>query len=262
MIKVCFRNDDVNTFTPELEKVTDIFVSRGIPITHGVEPANMTAQTVRWLRYLKQRNPDLIEIVQHGWNHQKHGRGEFCSARSYEQQLMDLRNGFEKMTSEFENDFFPALTIPFGVYSADTIKAANSVGYKVFYSHYNYRVSRRMFYLVGHILGKGQVLGRRISNHLRRYPGTEMLQIDTSISFIRKYFDDFGTGCQMFSVREIMAIFRRLERLIPVVVLLLHHRYFIQKDHLRLVHDVLDQLERRRDIQYVTCEELHREYFH
>ena len=175
---------------------------------------------------------------------------------------MDLTNGFEKMVSKFETDFFPALTIPFGVYSSDTIKAASSLGYKVFCSHYNYRLSRRMFYVVGHILGKGQVLGRRISNHLKRYPGTEMLQIDTSISFIRKYFDDFGTGCQMFSAEEIMAMFKRLEKLIPVVVLLLHHRYFIQKDDLRLVHDVLDQFERRGDIQYVTCAEIYQEYFH
>lgn len=262
MIKVCFRNDDVNTVTPELDKVTDIFVSRGIPITHGVEPANMTTQTVRWLRDLKKRYPNLMEIVQHGWSHQKHGRGEFGPGRSFEKQLIDLTNGFEKMVSEFETDFFPALTIPFGVYNADTIKAASSLRYKVFCSHYNYRLSRRMFYVVGHILGKGQIFGRRISNHLRRYPGTEMLQIDTSISFIRKYFDDFGTGCQMFPVEEIMAMFRRLQKLIPVVVLLLHHRYFIQKDHLRLVHDVLDQFERRGDIQYVTCEELYREYYY
>ena len=167
--KVCFRNDDVNILDKELIRLTKIFMDRCIPITYAVEPANVTTETINWLKQMKKDIPDLIEIVQHGWDHSWHGKGEFGIGRSYNQQLNDLQRGKEKLENIFGDDFFPMITIPFSVYNRDTIKAADSLHYKVVSGHYNYRISRRLFYFVGHILGKGQLFGRHISIHLNYY---------------------------------------------------------------------------------------------
>ena len=63
--KVCFRNDDVNSLTEPLKKLTEIYLKRKVPITHAVEPGNVTIETIDWLKQLKTHDPHLIEIIQH-----------------------------------------------------------------------------------------------------------------------------------------------------------------------------------------------------
>jgi hypothetical protein len=149
------------------------------------------------------------------------------------------------------------LSVPFGIYNEDTIRAAKFLGYKVFCGYYSYRLSRRLFYIVGHFLRKNLIFGRRISNHLTRHPGSEMLQIDTGIDFIKTYF---GDGCEMFSCGEIMKAFARLEESVPVVVLVLHHNYFREDGRLSLIGDVLDRFQERDDLQFVTYESVYSQY--
>lgn len=257
---VCFRNDDVNDLTPELINLTEIFIKKGVSIAHTVEPGNLTASTVNWLKQLKQDYPDLIEIVQHGWDHSIYLKGEFDNSRSYQQQLDDLRRGKEKLEDIFGEDFFPMITIPFGVYNQDTIKAANTLQYKVFCGHYNYRVSRRLFYLVGRILGKGQLLGYHIANHLKYYPGTKLFEIDCAISFIKKYYGHHTNHCDMNNVEEMANAFEKFKKHIPVVVFLLHHRFHHQDHHLDLVKEVLDKLQSRGDICFSNYSQIYHEF--
>ncbi len=248
-IKVLFRNDDVNALTPELKNVTRVLVERGICITHTVEPGNVTPECVAWLKQEKQKHPGLLEIVQHGWNHAKHARGEFGDGRGYEQQYDDLRRGKQRLIEIFGADFFNMITIPFGVFNQDTVRAADALGYDVFCVHYNYRLSRRLFYKLGHLLGKGQILGRGVSNHLRNYPGTRMFEIDSAISFIKRYHDDYGTGCDFETREEMLRHFDEFQKHIPVIVILLHHRYHNAPEKIRLVEEVVDALRER---PYVT----------
>ncbi|MFX0196547.1 MAG: polysaccharide deacetylase family protein [Candidatus Hodarchaeota archaeon] len=247
---------------PELTWLTRVFVERGIPITHAVEPANVTGDAVSWLKQVKKDHPDLIELVQHGWDHSLHGKGEFGGKRSYEDQLRDLKRGKDKLEDIFNAGFFPMLTIPFGVYNAATIKAANSLGYKVICSHYNYRISRRIFYAVGHLLGKGKLFGRHISNHLNYYPGTTMFEIDSSISFIKEYFDDYGTGCSFYSKEEIMEEYERFKKYVPVVVFLLHHRYHVAKEAKDLVVNILDSLRIQQGIKFLNYSTVYQIFHH
>jgi hypothetical protein len=250
--KVCFRNDDVNSLTEPLMGLTEILLKRKVPITHAVEPGNVTIETIHWLKQLKSNYPHLIEIIQHGWNHTFHVKGEFGGGRSYEEQFIDLKQGKEKMERIFKEDFFPVITVPWDLYNKVTIKAANQLGFKVFCVHYDYRISRRLFYSLGHFLGRGQLFGKPISNHLKCYPGTQMLQIDTAISLIKRYFDLFGNECEFFSTKEILSAFNKVRKLIPVVVFLFHHKYHQKGSHFQLVEDVLDELQHRKDVDFVS----------
>jgi len=63
-----FRNDDVNVLEDELINVTRRCTDEDVPITHTVEPANVTDECVQWLRNEKAKNPRLVELMQHGSN--------------------------------------------------------------------------------------------------------------------------------------------------------------------------------------------------
>lgn len=76
-----FRNDDLrNKLDDSLIKITDLFIKYNIPITHSVEPANVSEEVVKWLVDVKKKYPDLIEIMQHGYEHKiknNFKKGEF-----------------------------------------------------------------------------------------------------------------------------------------------------------------------------------------
>ncbi|NTV03832.1 hypothetical protein HGA89_02780, partial [bacterium] len=79
-----FRNDDVNVLDEELVNVTRRCTEQGVPITHAVEPANVTDEATAWLRAEKSSAPRLIEIMQHGYDHRKRDKGEFGGNRPYD----------------------------------------------------------------------------------------------------------------------------------------------------------------------------------
>lgn len=257
---VTFRNDDVNDLTPELQKVTEILVDRGIPVTHAVEPGNVTGATVEWLLGEKERAGNLIEIAQHGWTHAWHGKGEFGSTRTKDEQIADLQRGRDRLESLFGEDFFPMLTIPYGIYTRDTVEAADSLGYKVFCSHYNYRFSRRLFYRLGHITGTDEFGGHHVSYHLRVHPGTHLFQVDSSLSFIREYLGRDSTDCVWEQPEWLLSEFEKFARRIDVVVFLLHHRYHKDKASLQLVAEVADKLHRREDVTFCNYEQVYEAY--
>lgn len=255
---VTFRNDDVNTLTPELQRFTDLLLEQNLPITHTVEPGNMTKETIGWLRRLKSSHPKLIEIVQHGWKHIRYGAGEFSDERSYEEQYHDLSEGKKRMEEAFGTDFFPMLTFPFGCYNEDTLKAADRLGYKVISSNFNCRISRQVFYLIGRLLHRSRIYGRTVSYHLKYRPGTNLFEIDSSISFISKYFDDFGDDCEMLSANEIMERFQSARKFSSVIGFLFHHRYHRKQHHIQLIDDVTQSLKSLTDVQFVTFEETYK----
>ena len=102
---VYFRNDDVNTLEKELIDITNIFINNSIPIIHAVEPANVTEEAVDYLVRIKERNPEIIEIMQHGFDHICRDQGEFGGKRPYDDQLKDLSKGKEIMESRFGKHF-------------------------------------------------------------------------------------------------------------------------------------------------------------
>lgn len=249
---VCFRNDDVNTLTDELKNITDIFIEQDIPIAHAVEPGNVTVETVEWLKLQKNAYPELIEIVQHGWNHTRHGRGEFCGARSFAEQLRDLKTGREILESQFNGGFLPMITFPYGIYKDYTVRAAEESGFSLLSSLYDLRLSRRLFYSMGRGLQKTHVKEKRISYHLNYIPNTRIFEIDASISFIKQYFDDYGDECEMYSVEEIMSQFSKAGKVNPVIVLLLHHRFHKTNESLDLIENVISNLKSNFDVEFAS----------
>ncbi|MCB1162739.1 MAG: polysaccharide deacetylase family protein [Candidatus Krumholzibacteriia bacterium] len=257
-----FRNDDVNELTPELIALSELFFAAEIPIIHAVEPGNVTDDCVDWLLEKKAQHGRLLEIMQHGYNHTKHYDGEFGGKRGYREQYEDLKRGQDIMDARFGDQWFSAMNFPYGPYNQDAIRAVDALGYKVFNGHYNPRRSRRLFYALGRLMGKGQIMNRHISHHLEIYPGTSTFTIDMAITYIDSYYGHYGSQeCTFFSVDELMQRFEEAKRHINAIGWLLHHRYHNSEASLRLVQDTIDAV-RKSDpaIEFWNFEEIHAAY--
>lgn len=252
---VFFRNDDVNRIEPGLREMTELFVERGIPVSHAVEPANLTDPTRDWLLGFR---PEQVEIVQHGFAHTRHDRGEFGGARSAAEQRRDLEVGLTILREAFGDRFFPAMSFPFGSYNEATIPLLDELGYPVLSSHRRHQFSRQVFYLLGRVLGRGRWLGRHVSHHLRTYPGTKVLEVSVTISPIRSYLKTpSGTDCEFHPLDGLKAMFRACRRQSPVVGVVLHHRYHRDEERLEPLAGFLDWLQARPDLEFTDLRGVH-----
>lgn len=220
---VFFRNDDVNTLEPGLVEMTEMFLARGIPVSHAVEPANLTNDVRDWLMDLSPRG---VEIIQHGYAHTRHDRGEFGGQRPATEQKKDIDAGLAIMREAFGDRFYPAMSFPFGLYNEHTPPLLEAAGYEVMSNHRRHQYSRQIFYALGRVLRRGRWLGKHVSHHLGLYPGTRLLEVSVSISPIRRYRQNLGsTACEFYDQAELEAMFRTCRRQSPVVGIVLHHRF-------------------------------------
>lgn len=242
---IFFRNDDVrNSLDQSLIDLTNIFIRNNIPITHAVEPANLTPRVINWLLEVKQSHPTIIGIMQHGYDHgvkNEYQKGEFGGQRTYEEQFEDLRKGMELMDKYFGCNWFKAINFPYAPYNLETIKAANDCGYKVLNSHFNRGLSRRIFYFIGHLLRKGILFNHHVSWNMKKYPGTKMYEISMGISFIKRYINEC-TECEFYSFEEIRTKIDQYVKSPYPIGLLLHHRYHVSSQSMELINKVLDYL--------------------
>ena len=245
---VFFRNDDVNRMEPGLVEVTDLLCDQGVPVSHAVEPANLTDECRDFLMSRVERG---VEIIQHGYAHVPHDVGEFGGTRSRADQEADLVAGLRIMKESFGDSFFQAMSFPFGSYNEHTIPLLEELGYPVVSCHWRHQTSRRVFYQLGRILGRGQWLGKHISHHLGKYPGTQVTEISVTISPICRYFpDQSDTACEFLSLPALQEIFQVCRRQSPVVGIVLHHRFRADERALSQLADFVSWIKAQPGIEF------------
>lgn len=253
-----FRNDDVNILDTELKAVTQRCTDAGVPLTHAVEPANVTEETTSWLRDRRAPAPRLIEIMQHGYDHQKRDIGEFGGNRPYADQLRDLDRGKRILQAGFGDAFLPCLNYPFGPYNRHSMRAADKLGFRIVSSHYNCRRSRRLMYAVGHTLRRGRLLDKHVSWHLDFYPGTGLFCVDMAVSLIRSYIGPYGGRECVF--HDLAWLKSRVAEFIPhtpVIGILLHHRYHTSEPALALISDLIAHLQTLPGAEFLNLKEVY-----
>lgn len=258
---IYFRNDDVNRLDRQLVDVTELFIEQEIPIIHAVEPANVESDTVEWLICLKRKYPRLVEIMQHGFDHKRRDLGEFGGNRPYEDQLRDLSAGKRIMEEKFGEHFLNAVNFPFGPYNRGTIKAVNELKFAIVSSHFNYRLSRRAMYAVGRVLKQGQIFGKHVSHHMRYYPGTDLFDIDMSLSFIKTYTGGYdSTDCIFYPAEHLFKTYALFARYTNVIGFLIHHRYHKDPKSLGLLRDTIMRLKNIEQVAFTNYSELYERY--
>ncbi len=257
-----FRNDDVNELSSELIAISELLWEANVPVIHTVEPGNVTDECVAWLLEMKAKHGRLLEIMQHGYDHTKHDKGEFGGSRGYDEQHADLKRGMAIMDERFGDQWFRCVNFPFGPYNRDTLRAVDDLGFLVFNGHFNPRPSRRMFYKVGHALRRGQIKDKHISYHLGHYPGVKAFPIDMVITYIAKYTGAYGSqSCDFHDLDFLMQRFEAARRHINVIGWLLHHRYHHTEAGVAIVRDSIDEMRRRLpEIEFWNFEEIYRAF--
>lgn len=129
---VFLRDDDVWIDDDVFLELAALFKMQGIPVIYGVIPMRLTEQMARVLREAKERDPGLLDIVQHGYAHQNYalpgeGKYEFGPLRTYAQQYEDIACGIKIMRRFFGRTLTPGFIPPFHADDINTIKAIEAL---------------------------------------------------------------------------------------------------------------------------------------
>lgn len=122
------RNDDVWTLDQSFKFFFDAAIERRVPVIHAVIPGRMDKGLIEFLRRAKEKSPQLLDIVQHGWMHTNHSKTqrekyEFGASRSMRSQREDIERGSKLMRQAFGNQFTTAFVPPFHGFDNRTFKA-------------------------------------------------------------------------------------------------------------------------------------------
>jgi peptidoglycan/xylan/chitin deacetylase (PgdA/CDA1 family) len=254
---IFFRNDDVReSIEDELLKLVDLFVAKNVPISLAVEPANVTKEVVDWLLYQKSKHPDIIELIQHGYDHNKrllYPKGkEFGGERGFEDQFSDLKKGKEMMDTYFGNLWFPVMAFPYGSYNTPALQALDKLNYKGLTTGVDFSFKHRIKNLVGKITAKDFVYNKKVAYHNQIRKRYHFLELDASVNIIKKYLTiDTGTH---FTLNEIMNMVENDFKHTDVIGILFHHRYHT---HEFLMIEQLVQKLKEKGYQFSTFEKLH-----
>lgn len=266
---VFFRNDDVRqTLDKSLLSLTDIFIKSSVPLCLAVEPANVSKEVIDWLIDLKTKHTHLIEIIQHGYNHNlnvelkvgnKIKKGEFGGDRSFLSQKKDIEKGFQLMNAYFGDKWFHAFSFPYGQRNMATLKALSDLKYKVINGSTSSAVNYQLFYFLGRILRKEMIQGRKISWNLRKRKPYDIFQIDFAISPITKYYDE-NVNCEMYNLHQLKNVFINQSRLKNIGIIL-HHRYHNSPEKLYLIESFIQWLKKDPNVIFCTQETLYNLFY-
>lgn len=264
---VFFRNDDVRgTLDHSLVRLVEIFILNETPICLAVEPANVSADVVSWLIDLKDNHPSLINIVQHGLNHQlnidrvlysKRYKGEFGASMSYADQYEMIRTGIDLMDELFGDRWFRAFAYPFGGRNKDTVRVLHDLGFKIAFGNTSCDYKSRLFYSVGRCLGRETLFGRKISWHMRSRFSPSLLQVDFCISVITKYLNSDEDAVFM-DLNQFAELIDRNKKCNQHIGILFHHRYHNSDTKLQLIHEYLQKVKSMADLNVIPISDLYR----
>jgi hypothetical protein len=256
-----FRNDDIrDSLDSSLIQITNLFLEYNIPITHVVEPANVTKEVREWLLNLKTQYPTLIEIGQHGYDHRlKNNKrpGEFGGNRKYQEQYDDIKKGMNLMDEYFGAKWYPIFTFPYGGANNEAYKALDQLNFAIVNGGYGIDLKRRMLYFVGHLLRKNFMFEKRIPYDLKIKPNTNLFEINVNYGFIKKYLNE-ESGALLQSLDDLkMYTNRYIKSNLDSIGVLIHHRYHNTDEKIKLVDDYLQWIKSIPNLKFATQETIY-----
>jgi hypothetical protein len=251
---VFFRNDDVGPMEPGLAELGELFLARGLPLTQAVVPAALTPESAAWLRAAPAQ---LREVIQHGLAHAWHDRGEFGGRRSAEEQRREIAQGRRILEQAVGERFFAAMAFPWHLYNQASVTALAQCGFAVMSGIYDPTPARRVFFALGRALGANLLLGRNVSHHQRRRPGTEVLELSVSLDPVSAYAQPASDSPHK-TMSELREGFNWCRDRMRVVGVLLHHAVYSQdKSRLEVLAGFLDWLNGQEDVRPASLREAH-----
>lgn len=241
--KIFLRNDDVrNVLDKELTDLTQLCISHKVPISHAVEPANVSDEVINWLLTLKMKHPTLIEIIQHGYNHNlthPEVKMEFGGNRNYVDQLNDIVKGKKLMDQYFGDYWSPVFTFPYGSYNYYTLKAVEKAGYNAISSKIDFSTKNQIKNKIGTMLNKDFLYNKKISYHNSQRKKFTFKEFSISVNLIKKYID--SNTAHHYSIDEIYSQVLKAEKHTNTIGILFHHRF--HKNEMLMIDNLITKLK-------------------
>jgi hypothetical protein len=236
---IFLRNDDVReSLDKELIKLTELSIKYKFPISHAVEPANVSGEVVEWLLDVKRNNPTLIEIIQHGYDHNNrnpHIKMEFGGTRTFTDQYNTITKGKELMDSYFGDLWSPVFTFPYGTYNEATLKAIEGAGYKAISGKITFSAKNKLKNLVGRSLGRNFIFNKKVSYHCSKRQMFSFYEFSVSANLIRKYLDN--KNAIHYTTNEVFQQIEEAASHTDKIGVLFHHRF--HSDHFSQIDEIL-----------------------
>lgn len=236
---IFLRNDDVrDNLDKELIDLTNLCLKYNVPVSHAVEPANVTTDVIEWLLEVKKQNPKLLEIIQHGFDHNKkhpEKKMEFGGTRTYADQLSAIHKGKELMDKFFGDQWDPVFTFPYGTYNEDTLRVIDKLGYRAISSKINFSVRNQFKNKIGNLMNRDFLLNKKVSYHdnYRNHFGFKELSV--SANLIYKYTEN--NHADHFSKADILKQISHSARFTNKIGMLFHHRY--HTDQINMIEELI-----------------------
>lgn len=130
-LKACLwlRDDDAVEPTPALDRLNELSLDHGVPVTLAAIPARTDEALARFVQGL-----NLISVAVHGWSHTNHApagekKQELGPHRPAITVLLELKQGFAGLRDLFGSQFTPALVPPWNRIDHTLISGLPGIGF-------------------------------------------------------------------------------------------------------------------------------------
>ncbi|WP_171131681.1 MULTISPECIES: polysaccharide deacetylase family protein [unclassified Ruegeria] len=125
-----WRDDDAVTVTPQLEQLTELSNTLGLPVHLAVIPQTAQTDLADFLRV----NPQLTPVV-HGWAHTNHApadekKAEFRLHRPLETLSTEAEAGLNRLQDLFGESLVPMFVPPWNRITGEVIAELPKLGYR------------------------------------------------------------------------------------------------------------------------------------
>lgn len=134
---IFLRDDDVWSDDEIFLELSCFLKKLRLPVIYGIIPSRLEPRLRDILKRAKIHDPDLLDIVQHGFQHVNvappgKSKYEFGAGRSFCQQYKDIGDGLKIMQRSFGSSFTPAFMPPYHGFDVATLQVVEKLGFKVF----------------------------------------------------------------------------------------------------------------------------------
>ena len=258
---IFFRNDDVReSIEPELVKLIDIFSAAEVPISLAVEPANVTQEVVDWVLEKQKCYPKVIEVIQHGYDHNKESKypqgTEFGTTRTFEDQYQDIQKGKQLMDTYFGKNWFQAMAFPYGSFNTPALLALDKAEFKVLSTGVTLSFPHQLKNWMGRLLKKDLIKGKKISHHNCIRKPYKFVELDCSVNIIKKYHTE--NTAEHFSLEKIIENVQTSSKYSSVIGILLHHRF--HTDQFETIKKLVEWLKNSGQYEFRTMKSLYSDF--
>jgi len=251
--KIFIRIDDIGQCDANTIQLVDYFLLQDIPLSLGIIPKLVNQRIVPYLKERKREYGEKLDLIQHGY---RHTYNEFYKNRDINKQKEYLNAGRDILNNCFEKQNILSCFIPpWNNYNILTLSALKErKNYKIISVQENMRISRQIFYKIGHFIKKSLIIGKHISYNFKKNP-FGIVEISPNIN------------CESFIHKKLaLKPFKDLKREVDFskkefIGFLLHPRSVSNKKNYETIDNLLIYLKRHFNSEFTNISMIYNELY-